>query len=129
VLIYPYMDPNADTETRRACADVFPIDKPTIDWFNAHYLPDATRHGEVGAAPGLDENVAGLPSAIVLTAGLDPLCDEAKDYADRIAAAGVPLTYHCDPGTIHGYLGMGNFLPHAERAIAKIGEVLRAAFA
>jgi acetyl esterase len=129
VLIYPYMDPNADTGTRRACTDVFPIDKPTIDWFNELYVPDAARHSEVGAAPGLVEDVTGLPGAIVLTAGLDPLCDEAKAYADRIAAAGVPLTYHCDPGTIHGYLGMGKLLPHAERAIEKIGVALRAVFA
>ncbi len=125
VLIYPYMDPNADTETRRACADVFPIDRPTIDWFNALYLPDASRHAEAGAAPGLVDDVAGLPGALVLTAGLDPLCDEGRDYADRLAAAGVPTAYHCDPGTIHGYLGMGKLLPHAERAIARIGAALR----
>ncbi|MDP6952351.1 MAG: alpha/beta hydrolase [Alphaproteobacteria bacterium] len=128
ILIYPYMDPNADTGTRQSCADVFPIDKPTIDWFNAQYLPDEARRGEVGAAPGLVDDVAGLPGALVLTASLDPLCDEAKVYADRIAAAGVPMTYHCDPGTIHGYLGMGQFLPHAERAIEKIGASLREAF-
>ncbi len=125
VLIYPYMDPNAETETRKSCADVFPIDKATIDWFNAQYLPDAARYSEVGAAPGLVEDVTRMPAALVLTAGLDPLCDEAKSYADRLATAGVPCIYHCDPGTIHGYLGMGKFLPHAERAIEKIGAVLR----
>ena len=129
VLIYPRIEPVAETESRRAFADVFPIDRETIDWFNRHYLPDLSRMREPRAGPGLTRDLAGLAPALVLTAGLDPLCDEGERYAERLGEAGVPVAYHCDPGTIHGYLGMGKLLPHAERAIERIGSHLREAFA
>ena len=74
------------------------------------------------------ENLSGLAPALILTAGLDPLVDEARHYADRLAAAGVPVVYHCFDGTVHGFLGMGKVLPHAEQAIGRVAAALRESF-
>jgi acetyl esterase len=128
VLIYPAVDRRDSHDSYKRYEDVFPIDRPTIEWFYQQYYTDPARTGEPWAAPGLVEDLSGLAPAIVLTAGLDPLCDEGEDYAKRLNAAGVAAVYHSDPGTIHGYMGMGKFLPHCEQNIARIGEALKAAF-
>ena len=44
------------------------------------------------------------------------------------AAAGVPVVYHCFEGTIHGFLGMGKVLPHAEQAIDRVATALKESF-
>jgi acetyl esterase len=128
VLIYPAVEPRDSRDSYKKFADVFPIDRPTIDWFYSQYYTDPSRTSEPWAAPGLVEDLSGLAPALVLTAGLDPLCDEGAAYAERLKTAGVDATHHRDPGTIHGYMGMGKFLPHCEQAIARIGAVLKFTF-
>ena len=75
------------------------------------------------------ENLSGLALATILTAGLDPLRDEGAAYAERLSRAGVPATYRCFEGTVHGFMGMGKVLPHAEEALAQSAEAPLQAFA
>ena len=128
VLIYPLLDPVTETKSRDMFADVFPIDRANIDWFNRCYFQESDRAGEAWAAPGLADDVANHAPALILTAGLDPLVDEARRYADRLAKAGVPVAYHCFEGTVHGFLGMGKVLPHAEQAIDRVSVALKESF-
>ena len=129
VLVYPAVDPVGRHESTVAFADIFPIDKPMMDWFYRHYFGDGPPPDDPRAAPGRVADLSGLAPATVLTAGLDPLCDEGAAYARRLRDAGVPVDYECYEGTVHGFLGMGKALPHAERAIERVCAALRAAFA
>ena len=52
-------------------------------------------------SPLLAPDLSGLPPAIVTTAECDPIRDQGKRYADRLAAAGNDVTYRCNPGQIH----------------------------
>ena len=70
-----------------------------------------------------------LAPATIITAGLDPLRDEGAAYAERLERASVPVDHHCYDGTVHGFLGLGKVLPHAEQAIDRIAAALGAAFA
>lgn len=127
-LIYPLVDPVNQSESRKRFADVFPIDEQTIAWFNRCYYADETRLGEPYAAPALIDDFANLAPALIVTAGLDPLVDEGAQYADRLSAAGVPVVYHCHEGTIHGFMGMGKLLPHAEKTIDQVATALADTF-
>ena len=60
--------------------------------------------------PSLYEDYTGLPPALIVTAGHDPLRDEGAEYAETLAAAGVPVDYECCEGTIHGFMNMGRVL-------------------
>ena len=46
---------------------------------------------------------AGLPPALITCSELDPLRDEAVDYALRLMWAGVATELHVFPGTCHGF--------------------------
>lgn len=130
VLVYPGLDPANRHPSTSAFADVFPIDKAMLTWFYGHYFGGRPAPaGDPRAAPGLAADLAGLAPATILTAGLDPLCDEGAAYAERLREAGVAVDYYCYEGTVHGFLGMGKALPHAERAIARACAALEAAFA
>lgn len=54
------------------------------------------------ALPGLAKEVSGLPPALVVTAGVDPLRDGGIAYADRLIKAGIPVEFHNYAGYAHG---------------------------
>jgi acetyl esterase len=45
-----------------------------------------------------------LPSALIITAGCDPLLDEGREYSDKLKEAGVNVVYSMEPNIFHGYL-------------------------
>ncbi len=130
VLIYPVTDHGrGDHKTRRTMGEIFPIPTPVMEWFHEHYFGHAESVFEPDASPIHREDVSGLPPTLVLTAGLDPLCDEGRAYADRLDKAGVDVRYVQYDRTIHGFLQMGRIIPCAADAIDDIGDYLAAAFA
>ena len=56
-----------------------------------------------GAVPARAAELAGLAPALITCSELDPLRDEALDYARRLLAAGVATELHVYPGTCHGF--------------------------
>ena len=68
-----------------------------------------------------------MAPATVLTAEFDPLRDEGRAYADRLAKAGVDCDYRCYDGMIHGFFGMGAITPVALEAMDAASARLRAA--
>ena len=73
--------------------------------------------------------LAGLPPAIVATAGCDPIRDWGERYAERLRDAGVQTTVTRYPGTYHGFLMRSDATARGRLAIAEIGALLRAKFA
>ena len=98
-----------------------------IDWFFDHYFGLAWPFTDPRAIPSLYEDYTGLPPALILTAGHDPLRDEGADYAKTLQAAGVPVEYACYEGTIHGFMNMGRVLRGAHgRARKRLADWLAA---
>ena len=98
-------------------------------WFWDHYEPDIARRNEPHASPLRATDFRGLPPAIVVTAECDPLRDEGKDYADRLRAAGVPVTYLEYAGMVHSFMGWSSAVPIGRRAFSEMGAALRKALA
>lgn len=124
-LIYPSTDPDARTESRRVNAEGYFLTESGMRWFGAQYFgpdPDLTHEY---AAP-LRADVSGLPPAHVITAGCDPLCDEGREYAAKLRAAGVPVSEAHFPGMFHGFIQLGQLLPDAAEAMAGLGKVIAA---
>ncbi|MGZ8809102.1 MAG: alpha/beta hydrolase, partial [Mycobacterium sp.] len=72
-----------------------------------HYLGYGDHVGDgtvpVDAAPGRIRELSGVASALITCSELDPLRDEAMDYALRLMWAGIATELHVFPGTCHGF--------------------------
>ena len=72
-------------------------------------------------------SLAGLPPALIVTAGFDPLRDEGEAYARALRTAGVRVDYACYGGMIHGFVPMGRLIDTGNRAVSHIAGSLREA--
>jgi acetyl esterase len=112
-LIYPALDLRGRMPSRKELARQFPIPHDMIQWFFNHYFGIAWPCADPRAIPALYEDYTGLPPALIITAGFDPLRDEGTNYAETLAAAGVPVVHERREGTIHGFMTMGRVLRSA----------------
>lgn len=130
-LLYPTVDLSvAATYPSRAefGGGEFFLSNRDMDFFRSHYLADIPRQAEdPRASPLLAGDLTGLPPALIVTAGCDPLRDEGKAYADRLAAAGVPVEYRCFEQTIHAFMSFAGAIPVGLDALAFVASRLRAA--
>jgi len=77
------------------------FDGPAVEQMWRHYVDDESV--PVDAAPGRIGELSGVASALITCSELDPLRDEALDYALRLMRAGVATELHVFPGTCHGF--------------------------
>ena len=126
VLVYPATD-FADTPSRRAFADGYLLTSDEMDWYARQYLARPEDAAHPYAAPLRCPDLSGLAPAFVVTAELDPLRDEGEAYAERLRAAGVPVTLRRFEGTVHGFVTFADRLAVGREATAEIVAALRAA--
>jgi len=99
-----------------------------MEWFVAQYLSDVRKQvADPRASPLMSDDLAGLPPALVVTAGFDPLQDEGRAYADALSAAGVAVEYRCFPSTIHAFLSFAPIIPAGEEGLSFVASRLRSA--
>jgi len=102
MLLYPVLDDRMVT----ASMDKF-VDTPVWDSANnaamwAQYMPTGET-ATLYAAPARADSLAGLPNSYIMTAELDPLRDEAIEYALRLLKEGVSVELHQIAGAYHGF--------------------------
>ena len=116
-LIYPATDLAAETPSHVSCGEGFLLTRADMEWFHGLYLNDASEAADPRVSPLRAADLAGLPPALIFTAGLDPLRDEGQAYADKLTAAGVKTVHREFDSLIHGYVGMRGALQAAARAM------------
>lgn len=114
LLLYPVIAADFDTESYRAFGRGYYNPKPALQWYWDQYVPTVAERSHPYASP-LGADLHGLPPAVVVIAGHDPLRDEGVAYADALETAGVSVTRLSYQGGVHGFLTMP-MLDLAQRA-------------
>jgi acetyl esterase len=128
LLIYPVTDLRCESASYEECAEGFFLTREAMHWFRDHYLVEESQREDPRASPLLTSDASGLPPAFVATAGFDPLRDEGRAYAEKLASAGGVVSYRCYEGTIHGCVSLSGVLPSGARMLADAVGALRGAF-
>jgi acetyl esterase len=119
ILLNPVTDPRMDSDSYRELGEGHGLTAEGMAWFWEQYLQGADPE-DPDVAPARWTDLAGLPSALVLTASHDPLRDEGEDFAHRLAAAGVPVQLERMQGVLHGFGRQLAVTPVARHALARI---------
>lgn len=128
LLIYPAVDWQSQTASMTLFGDAYPLTSPIMNYFRTLYFTDADKEAkDLRASPGLNNDLSGLPPALIYTAGFDPLVDQGRDYAEALKVAGVPVIYRCYEHLSHAFTAMGGAVPAARLAIFEIIADLRRA--
>ena len=128
LLVYPAVDFTADNDSLERNGSGYLLTRSVIDWTKEVYLRGPDDLADPRASPYLAKSLAGLPPALVQTAEYDPLLDEGRAYADRLAREGVAVEYLCYEGMVHGFVRMGAVIDDATRALGDAAARLRDAF-
>ena len=129
LLIYPATDMRAIAPSHTHNGQGYLLTADSIAYYRGHYMNGPDSWSDWRASPLLAADLSGLPPALVLTAGYDPLRDEGRLYADALSAAGTTAQYICFERQIHGFITMGRVLDEANTAVGLCGVALRRALA
>ena len=103
-LNYPCLTDELTSDSYRRYAESPGLRTANMDAGWNHYLGNRRPTGDPRAAPLKAEDLSDLPPAHVHYAEIDPLADDAVQYAGRLAAAGNEVVSRCARRMIHGFL-------------------------
>jgi acetyl esterase len=126
LLVYPSTELISTRASRERYADGYMLDRGTLKWFFARYLPEGNSE-DWRASPMRAASLAGLPPMLVVGAEFDPLVDDCAAFVERVRAEGGEVAYREIAGVIHGFLTVGKLFPESAPTVALAGEALRAA--
>lgn len=129
LLIYPVSDMRQLADSHQRNGEGYLLTAEALRWFRNHYMGTDGDWNDWRASPLLAANLSGLPPAMVLTAGYDPLRDEGRQYADALSAAGTRAQYVCFERQIHGFVNMMRVIPEANTAIRMAADATAQALA
>ncbi|HEY0789967.1 MAG TPA: alpha/beta hydrolase [Chthoniobacterales bacterium] len=129
VLFWPVTNAAFDTPSYQEYAEGYFLSKAMMQWFWDCYTTDPAQRREIYASPlqATAEQLAGLPPALIQTAGNDVLRDEGEAYARKLDGAGVDVTAVRYNGLIHDYglLNAISQVPAVRAALHQAAEELK----
>jgi acetyl esterase len=108
--LYPVVDSSQTGGSFTEFGEGFLLTSEAMQWFGENY---AATPGDV-RNDCINGDLASLPPTLLVTAGLDPLRDQGRDFASRAIKAGVDVTYMEMRGTIHGFICLRKGVPSAQ---------------
>jgi acetyl esterase len=119
LLLYPNVARGADQPSVREFGHLPFLSLADMAWYTRQYVPRGTDLADPRISPA-EGSLAGLPPALVVTAGVDALRDSGRDYAAAIRAAPGPAEWLDVPGMPHGFAHLVALAPAAAAALDRV---------
>ena len=127
LLLYPITNYADRTRSQGLFADGLFLRRWDMDFCDDKYVAGSgVDPADPRVSPLLAEDLSGLPPAIVITAGFDPLRDEGRQYAEALSAAGNVVDEREYGSLIHAFANFSTLGGGSATAIADITSALRA---
>jgi acetyl esterase len=104
ILVVPILDATCAMPSVAELADGYLLTRAQLRWLYEQYAPGVDRR-EPLLSPLHAPSVHGLPPAVIVTVEYDPARDEGEAYAERLAAAAVPVLHTRLDGMVHHFPG------------------------
>jgi len=110
-LLCPWLDLTLSQPSVGAFAGGYGLDRGEIEACAEAYLGDSGDAGDPMISPALHDPPPNFPPTRILAAECDPLRDEARLFARRLARLGIRADLIEAPGMIHGFDALLHMLP------------------
>jgi acetyl esterase len=128
-LLCPALDATMSSDSVERYTDGPFLTRAALEWSYGLYIPDADDRRSSLASPLLTQDLTGAPPAVILSAEVDPVADDARRYGERLAAAGIEVRSHEYKGMPHSFPLLAGVLDdggHAITAFARgLSDLLR----
>ena len=125
LLMYPCLDMTACQVSHQTFREGYLLTAKLYSWYRRNYLGSGVRVTDWRVSPLFAKDFEDVAPAVILSAGYDPLRDEALFYAAQLRDAGVPVAQCHFPRMIHGFLNMSGAVPAASVAVRRIGDIVQ----
>jgi acetyl esterase len=124
LLLYPVTDATMASPSLDELAEGRMLTRGALEWMYETYLAEGADPVDPRVSPLHAASHAGVAPAVIVSAGNDPLRDDATRYAERLERAGVPVAHIAVGGTIHSFLLYAGALQAGRAATAEVGREL-----
>ncbi|MDV6212700.1 alpha/beta hydrolase [Rhodococcus erythropolis] len=129
VLVYPVIEPYADTRSRHEFREGYVLNAAGMDWFWDHYLTTSADADNPYVDPSKATDLAGLPPTLIVTMENEVPRDEAEYFGEQLAEAGVPTEVVRVDGLVHGVYWITAAVPRGNEIRALVVRFLVEQFA
>jgi acetyl esterase len=127
LLLYPATDMVSDYRSNRENAHGYLLTRERLAWVRRE-IAKVSDLSDPRLSPLHTPDLSGVAPALMVTAGFDPIRDEALAYAERLRAGGVPVLNLHYAGQIHGFVSFDRVLLGARDALHRVGRALTQAW-
>ncbi|MEV0671132.1 alpha/beta hydrolase [Mycobacterium sp. NPDC050441] len=125
-LVCPALDATMSSDSVERYMDGPFLTRAALEWAYDMYLPEIDDRRSSLASPLLTQNLLGAPPAVIVSAQVDPVSDDAHRYGERLAATGVKVQAHEYEGMPHSFPLLAGVLDDGDHAITVFARELAA---
>ena len=93
LLLTPLLDLSDTGVAASPCAQMWPLSAADLSLIISYYAGAGVDLADPGPSPAREASLAGLPPALIVSAGLDPLAAQGEAFARRLIGLGLPAVY------------------------------------
>ncbi|VEG92455.1 alpha/beta hydrolase [Legionella spiritensis] len=128
LLLYPSLDLTCGASSYQTYGEDYFLTTEKIHDYIKYYINQASDIENPLVSPLKANDLSGLASAVIITAGFDPLRDEGEAYAGKLRQCHVPVIHKCYESMIHAFLHMTETVSEVRIIFNDIAKMLQQGF-